>query len=71
MRRLKRATHGLAALLVCGPHAVLAADLATDVAVQPPTAGRAVTVGLTESAEWLGNLRGGLKTGRSTTALPR
>ena len=59
MCNFKWVTHGFAALLVCGSQAVLAADLE----VQPPTAGSAVTVGLTESAEWLGNLHGGLKTG--------
>ena len=64
MRTFRFAMHCLTAVLLCGPRAVLAADLPTDLATQPPTAGHSVTVGLTESAEWLRNLRGGLKTGQ-------
>ena len=63
-RSFRRATHGLAALLVCSPQAVLAADLVTDPPAKPATEDRALTVGLTESAEWLRNLHGGLKTGQ-------
>ena len=64
MHSFKHATHCLAALLVCAPQAVLAADLVTDPPAKPATEERALTVGLTESAEWLRNLHGGLKTGQ-------
>ena len=64
VRTVRFAIHCLTAMFLCGPGAVLAADVAVDPAAQPPTTGHAVTVGLTESAEWLGNLHGGLKTGQ-------
>ena len=64
LRTFRFAIYCLTAVLLCGPRALLAADVAADPATQPPTTGHAVTVGLTESAEWLRNHRGGLKTGQ-------
>jgi len=64
VRTCRFAIHCLTALLLCGPRAALAADGGADQSTQPPTTVHAVTVGLTESAEWLRNHRGGLKTGQ-------